>query len=110
MRRSTRQLKLAAPGAMIVGPCRCAQLMQVLVRAAFFLWLSVVNLVALSAMWARLADVFGSAASKRLFGFLGAGATCGGAPVPHPRSACSEHLICSQPPASTMCSQLINQI
>ena len=51
--------------------------MQVLVRAAFFLWLTVVNLVALSAVWARLADVFGSGASKRLFGFLGAGATCG---------------------------------
>jgi len=51
--------------------------MQVLVRAAFFLWLTVVNLVALSAVWARIADVFGSAASKRLFGFLGAGATCG---------------------------------
>ncbi|CAL5227576.1 g10572 [Coccomyxa viridis] len=50
---------------------------QVLVRAAFFLWLTVVNLVALSAVWARLADVFGSGASKRLFGFLGAGATCG---------------------------------
>ena len=53
--------------------------MQVLVRAAFFLWLTVMNLVALSAVWARLADVFGSGASKRLFGFLGAGATCGNA-------------------------------
>ena len=57
--------------------------MQVLVRAAFFLWLTVMNLVALSAVWARLGDVFGSSASKRLFGFLGAGATCGDATFWH---------------------------
>ena len=75
-------------------------------RAAFFLWLSVVNLVALSAMWARLADVFGSAASKRLFGFLGAGATCGDGPVLHSRNAYSKHVCCSQPAAAMMCSQL----
>lgn len=50
---------------------------QRVVRAAFFLWVSVVNLVGLSTMWARMADVFGSDAGTRLFGFLGAGATCG---------------------------------
>ncbi|BDA46374.1 hypothetical protein COCOBI_08-4660 [Coccomyxa sp. Obi] len=50
---------------------------QRVVRMAFFLWLSVVNLVGLSTMWARMADVFGSEAGTRLFGFLGAGATCG---------------------------------
>jgi len=44
---------------------------------AFFLWLSVLNLVGMSTMWARMADVFGSEAGTRLFGFLGAGATCG---------------------------------
>ena len=54
--------------------------MQVMVRAAFFLWLTAVNLVALSSVWARIAEVFDSNASKRLFGFLGAGATCGDAP------------------------------
>ena len=43
--------------------------MQVLVRAAFFLWLTAVNLVALSSVWARIAEVFDSSASKRLFGF-----------------------------------------
>ncbi|EIE23972.1 hypothetical protein COCSUDRAFT_47078 [Coccomyxa subellipsoidea C-169] len=32
---------------------------QRVVRAAFFLWVSVVNLVGLSTMWARMADVFG---------------------------------------------------
>ncbi len=60
-------------------------------RAAFFLWLTVVNLVALSAVWARLADVFGSGASKRLFGFLGAGATCGGVALPVLWRACFSH-------------------
>ncbi|KAK9906792.1 hypothetical protein WJX75_008123 [Coccomyxa subellipsoidea] len=50
---------------------------QRFVRVAFFLWVSVVNLVGLSTMWARMADVFGSEAGTRLFGFLGAGATCG---------------------------------
>ena len=56
--------------------------MQVVVRAAFFLWLTAANLVALSSVWARIAEVFDSHASKRLFGFLGAGATCGDAPCP----------------------------
>ena len=56
--------------------------MQVMVRAAFFLWLTALNLVALSSVWARIAEVFDSGASKRLFGFLGAGATCGDAPWP----------------------------
>lgn len=59
----------------------CRVCLQVLVRAAFYLWLTAVNLVALSTVWARIADVIGSGASKRLFGFLAAGATCGdGAP------------------------------
>jgi AAA family ATP:ADP antiporter len=52
-------------------------MLQRAVRAAFFLWLSVSNLVCLSTLWARVADIFGSNAAARLFGFLGAGATCG---------------------------------
>ena len=44
---------------------------------AFFLWLAVQNLMSLSTLWARMAEVFGSDAGARLFGFLGAGATCG---------------------------------
>lgn len=35
------------------------------------------NTVALSAMWARAADVFPPEAATRLFGLLGAGATLG---------------------------------
>jgi AAA family ATP:ADP antiporter len=51
--------------------------LQRVVRACFFLWLSLLNLVGLSTMWARMSEVFGSHAGMRLFGFLGAGATCG---------------------------------
>lgn len=47
------------------------------VRIAFYLWLSLVNLLATSTLWARAADAFDSNAAARLFGFLGAGATLG---------------------------------
>eukprot|EP00884_Botryococcus_braunii_P013643 jgi/Botrbrau1/2227/Bobra.101_2s0055.1 len=47
------------------------------VRTAFFVWLSMQNLIAISTMWARMVDVFSSESATRLFGFLGAGATCG---------------------------------
>lgn len=47
------------------------------VRIGFYLWLSLLNLVATSTLWARAADAFDSHAAKRLFGFLGAGATLG---------------------------------
>ena len=53
------------------------RLAQRAVRAAFFLWLSVSNLICLSTLWACVAEIFGSDAAARLFGFLGAGATCG---------------------------------
>ncbi len=47
------------------------------VRAAFYMWVSLMNLVSVSAMWARAADVFSAEAGTRLFGVLGAGATLG---------------------------------
>lgn len=50
---------------------------QKAVRIAFYLWLSLLNLLATSTLWARAADVFDSSAASRLFGFLGAGATIG---------------------------------
>lgn len=53
------------------------------VRIGFYLWLSLLNLVATSTLWARAADAFDSHAAKRLFGFLGAGATLGPS-RPHP--------------------------
>ena len=46
-------------------------------RIGFYLWLSLLNLLATSTLWARAADAFDSSAAARLFGFLGAGATLG---------------------------------
>lgn len=50
---------------------------QAAVRVAFFLWVSLLNLVAVASLWARSADVFSPEAAGRLFGLLGAGATLG---------------------------------
>jgi ATP:ADP antiporter, AAA family len=47
------------------------------VRGAFFIWMSVFNLFALSVFWGFLADVFTSEQGKRLFGFIGVGGTVG---------------------------------
>ena len=47
------------------------------VRCAFFLWVSLINLVGVATVWARASDVFVPEASARLFGILGAGATLG---------------------------------
>ncbi|KAK9808473.1 hypothetical protein WJX73_010171 [Symbiochloris irregularis] len=47
------------------------------VRGAFYIWLSVLNLVASSLLWACMADAFSSGAALRVFGCLGGGATCG---------------------------------
>lgn len=47
------------------------------VRCAFFLWVSLINLVGVAPVWARASDVFVPEASARLFGILGAGATLG---------------------------------
>lgn len=53
------------------------------VRIGIYLWLSLLNLVATSTLWATAADAFDSNAAKRLFGFLGAGATLGStSPLP----------------------------
>ncbi|MFS0827214.1 NTP/NDP exchange transporter [Pseudomonas phoenicis] len=45
---------------------------------AFYIWLSVFNLLAISLAWSVLADLFSSEQSKRLFGVLAAGASLGG--------------------------------
>lgn len=47
------------------------------VRCAFYLWVSLANLVGVASVWARASDVFSPEASARLFGILGAGATSG---------------------------------
>src|SRR5215467_7030506 len=43
----------------------------------FFIWTSVFNLFVVSVFWALMVDVFNSEQSKRLFGFISAGATLG---------------------------------
>lgn len=60
-----------APSAAPLAPAQAA------VRVCFFLWVSLLNLVAVSSLWARSADVFSPEAAGRLFGLLGAGATLG---------------------------------
>ncbi|MSP38939.1 MAG: MFS transporter [Deltaproteobacteria bacterium] len=44
----------------------------------FFIWTSIFNLFVVSVFWALMVDVFDSEQSKRLFGFIAAGATVGG--------------------------------
>ncbi|MBA1204124.1 MFS transporter [Pseudomonas capeferrum] len=45
---------------------------------AFYIWLSVFNLLTISLAWSVLADLFSSEQGKRLFGLLAAGASLGG--------------------------------
>jgi AAA family ATP:ADP antiporter len=45
---------------------------------AFFIWTSIFNLFVVSIFWALMVDVYDSEQSKRLFGFIAAGATLGG--------------------------------
>ena len=45
---------------------------------AFYIWVSVMNLFVVSIAWSLMADVFGTAQGRRLFGQLAAGASAGG--------------------------------
>ena len=47
------------------------------VGRAFFIWVSVFNLFVVSIFWALIVDIFSSEDAKRLFGFIGVGATVG---------------------------------
>jgi ATP:ADP antiporter, AAA family len=47
------------------------------VQRAFFVWMSVFNLFAVSVFWGFMADVFRYEQGKRLFGLVGAGGTLG---------------------------------
>jgi AAA family ATP:ADP antiporter len=47
------------------------------VAAAFFVWVSVVNLFAVSVFWTLMADLFDTTQAKRLYGFIAAGGTAG---------------------------------
>lgn len=45
---------------------------------AFYIWVSVINLLMISLAWSVLADVFASAEAKRLFALIAGGASLGG--------------------------------
>jgi AAA family ATP:ADP antiporter len=47
------------------------------VARAFFVWVSVFNLFAISVFWSFMADLFDTAQAKRLYGFVAAGGTVG---------------------------------
>lgn len=46
-------------------------------RIGLYLWVALMNLVTISATWARVIDLMNSESGSRLFGFVGAGATLG---------------------------------
>ena len=50
---------------------------QKVAGGVFFVWTSVFNLFVVSVFWAFMVDVFSREQGKRLFGFIGAGATVG---------------------------------
>src|SRR5204862_4872035 len=43
----------------------------------FYIWLSVLNLLAVSLFWSVMADIFSREQAERLFAFIGAGGTLG---------------------------------
>ncbi|MCB5189466.1 MFS transporter [Methylobacillus arboreus] len=48
------------------------------VARAFYIWLSVFNMLTISLAWSVLADIFSSTQAKRLFALMAAGASLGG--------------------------------
>ncbi len=50
---------------------------QLLLGRVFYVWVSVYNMWAVSLFWAFMADGFGLASSKRLFGFIAVGGSLG---------------------------------
>ena len=50
---------------------------QVWISRAFFVWLSVFNLFVVSVFWSFMADIYSNEQSRRLFGIISAGGSCG---------------------------------
>lgn len=50
---------------------------RVLLDKAFYLWISLFSLFHISVFWSFMADIFSKGQAKRLFGFIGAGASIG---------------------------------
>ncbi|MFL2547513.1 MAG: NTP/NDP exchange transporter [Candidatus Rariloculaceae bacterium] len=55
---------------------------RVLIDKAFYLWVTVFALLHLSVFWSFMADLFNKEQARRVFGFIAAGATAGGAVGP----------------------------
>lgn len=62
--------------AALLHPATAEQ--NIWIGRVFFIWTSIFNLFVVSVFWALMVDVFDSEQSKRLFGFIAAGATLGG--------------------------------
>ncbi|WP_241574685.1 NTP/NDP exchange transporter [Rosenbergiella nectarea] len=63
--------------AFALGFARHGGLHNLFLGRAFFIWVSVFNLFAVSVFWALIVDIFDSERGKRLFGLLAAAATIG---------------------------------
>ena len=63
--------------AFALGFARHGGLHDIFLGRAFFIWVSVFNLFAVSVFWALIVDIFDSERGKRLFGLLAAAATVG---------------------------------
>ncbi|MBT0717905.1 MFS transporter [Rosenbergiella epipactidis] len=63
--------------AFALGFARHGGLHDLFLGRAFFIWISVFNLFAVSVFWALIVDIFDSERGKRLFGLLAAAATIG---------------------------------
>lgn len=72
-----QRLQLEAPGPHAVSGAARLSGAQAAVRVTFFLHVSLLNVISVSALWARSADVFSPEQAGRVFGLLGAGATLG---------------------------------
>ena len=55
---------------------------RVLIDKAFYLWVTVFALLHLSVFWSFMSDLFNKEQARRVFGFIAAGATAGGAAGP----------------------------
>ncbi|KAL0736539.1 hypothetical protein Bca4012_012749 [Brassica carinata] len=73
----TKDPKVGIDGANPVSGWDSHGWFYISVRVGFFLWVALLNLVAISSTWARIIDVMDSESGARLFGFVGAGATLG---------------------------------
>lgn len=88
-----------APG--LTGATPAASRVKTCVHAAFYVWVTLQNVLATSIMWSRLADVFGPEAGARLFGVIGAGATAGQLVPPPPPPTC--------PPPPEQCQCMVRE-